>query len=37
MLRRSTKFQLILFVFITLIGVSYVSAEYVGLTKGLFG
>ena len=37
MLRRSTKIQLVLFVFITLIGVSYVSAEYVGLTKGLFG
>ncbi|MEO9137773.1 MAG: MCE family protein [Jatrophihabitans sp.] len=37
MLRRSTKVQLILFVIITLVGVSYVSAEYVGLTKGLFG
>ncbi|HEV7203618.1 MAG TPA: MCE family protein [Jatrophihabitans sp.] len=37
MLRRSTKFQLILFVVITLLGVSYVSAEYVGLTKSLFG
>lgn len=37
MLRRSTKIQLALFVIITLIGVSYVSAEYVGLTNGLFG
>lgn len=37
MLRRSTKIQLILFVILTLVGVSYVSAEYVGLTKGLFG
>jgi phospholipid/cholesterol/gamma-HCH transport system substrate-binding protein len=31
MLRRSTKFQLALFVIITLLGISYVSAEYVGL------
>lgn len=37
MLRRSTRIQLILFVILTLVGVSYVSAEYVGLTKGLFG
>lgn len=37
MLRRSTKIQLALFVIITLLGVSYVSAEYVGLTNGLFG
>ncbi|PZS13972.1 MAG: ABC transporter substrate-binding protein [Pseudonocardiales bacterium] len=37
MLRRTTKIQLILFAIITLVGVSYVSAEYVGLTKGLFG
>lgn len=37
MLRRSTKIQLIAFVIITLIGVSYVSAEYVGLTKTIFG
>ena len=37
MMRRSTKIQLILFVIITLVGVSYVSAEYVGLTKNLFG
>jgi phospholipid/cholesterol/gamma-HCH transport system substrate-binding protein len=34
-LRRATKIQLILFVFITLIGVSYVSAEYVGLFRGI--
>ncbi|HKC26458.1 MAG TPA: MCE family protein [Jatrophihabitans sp.] len=33
MLRRSTKIQLILFVVITLLGLSYVSAEYVGLGK----
>jgi phospholipid/cholesterol/gamma-HCH transport system substrate-binding protein len=33
MLRRTTKIQLILFVVITLLGVSYVSAEYVGLAK----
>jgi phospholipid/cholesterol/gamma-HCH transport system substrate-binding protein len=37
MLRRSTRIQLILFVVITLVGVSYVSANYVGLTKGWFG
>jgi phospholipid/cholesterol/gamma-HCH transport system substrate-binding protein len=37
MLRRSTKIQLVLFVIITLLGVSYVSATYVGLTNGLFG
>ncbi|MFN2519111.1 MAG: MCE family protein [Jatrophihabitantaceae bacterium] len=37
MLRRTTKIQLILFAIITLVGVSYVSAEYVGLAKGLFG
>jgi phospholipid/cholesterol/gamma-HCH transport system substrate-binding protein len=37
MLRRATKVQLILFVVITLVGVSYVSAEYVGLAKNLFG
>jgi phospholipid/cholesterol/gamma-HCH transport system substrate-binding protein len=36
MLLRSTKIQLALFVVITLIGVSYVSAKYVGLTNGLF-
>jgi phospholipid/cholesterol/gamma-HCH transport system substrate-binding protein len=34
---RSTKVRLALFVLITLLGVSYVSAKYVGLTKGLFG
>jgi phospholipid/cholesterol/gamma-HCH transport system substrate-binding protein len=34
MLRRSTKIQLVLFVLITLAGVSYVSANYVGLFKG---
>jgi phospholipid/cholesterol/gamma-HCH transport system substrate-binding protein len=37
MLRRSTKFQLILFVVITLLGVSYVGAEYVGLSKYVTG
>jgi phospholipid/cholesterol/gamma-HCH transport system substrate-binding protein len=37
MLRRSTKIQLILFVIITLLGITYVSANYVGLTKGLIG
>ena len=37
MLRRSTKFQLILFVVITLLGISYVGAEYVGLDKYVTG
>ena len=37
MLRRSTKIQLVIFVIITLLGVTYVSAEYVGLTNGIFG
>lgn len=37
MLRRTTRIQLIVFLVITLVGVSYVSAKYVGLTKGLFG
>lgn len=37
MLRRATKIQLILFVVITLLGVSYVSAEYVGVTKWITG
>ncbi|HZC70524.1 MAG TPA: MCE family protein [Jatrophihabitans sp.] len=37
MLRRSTKIQLIIFVVITLLGISYVSAKYVGLTKAIFG
>jgi len=36
-LTRSTKVRLILFVIVTLVGVSYVSAEYIGLTKGLIG
>ncbi len=36
MLRRGAKIQLIAFVLITLLGVSYVSAEYVGLFKGFF-
>jgi phospholipid/cholesterol/gamma-HCH transport system substrate-binding protein len=37
MLRRSTKVQLILFVVITLLGISYVSAKYVGLAKYVTG
>ena len=37
MLRRSTKIQLILFLVITLVGISYVSAEYVGLAKNVLG
>jgi phospholipid/cholesterol/gamma-HCH transport system substrate-binding protein len=37
MIRRSTKLQLIAFALITLIGVSYVSARYVGLGARLFG
>jgi phospholipid/cholesterol/gamma-HCH transport system substrate-binding protein len=37
MLRRSTKIQLIIFVVVTLLGVSYVSAEYVGLAKYVTG
>lgn len=37
MIRRVTKIQLILFVLITLSGVSYVSANYVGLFNGLLG
>ena len=37
MLLRSTKIQLIIFVIITLLGVTYVSANYVGLTEGLIG
>ena len=36
-LRRSIRLQLAAFVLITLLGVSYVSANYVGLTQGLFG
>ena len=35
MLRRSVKVQLILFVILTLVGVSYVGAEYVGLANGI--
>jgi phospholipid/cholesterol/gamma-HCH transport system substrate-binding protein len=35
MLRRSTKVQLIIFVVITLVGVSSVSAEYVGLGNAI--
>lgn len=35
MLRRSVKIQLMVFVLITLAGVSYVSAEYVGLFRGI--
>ena len=35
MLRRSVKVQLVLFVLITLAGVSYVGAEYVGLANGI--
>lgn len=31
--KRGTKVKLILFVVITLLGISYVSAKYVGLTK----
>src|SRR3954453_5463731 len=37
MIRRTTKIQLILFVVITLLGLSYVSAEYVGLAKYVTG
>lgn len=37
MLRRTVKIQLILFVLITLAGVSYVSVEYVGLFRGIGG
>jgi phospholipid/cholesterol/gamma-HCH transport system substrate-binding protein len=36
-LKRGTKIQLIVFVVITLLGVSYVSAEYVGLTSVFAG
>src|SRR3954447_8130194 len=37
MLRRTTKIQLILFIVITLVGISYVGAEYVGLSKYVTG
>lgn len=36
MLRRGTKIQLVLFLIITLAGVSYVGVNYVGLFKGFF-
>jgi phospholipid/cholesterol/gamma-HCH transport system substrate-binding protein len=36
-LRRSVKFQLIVFVVITLLGISYVAASYVGLGKYVTG
>jgi phospholipid/cholesterol/gamma-HCH transport system substrate-binding protein len=36
-LKRSTKFKLVLFVVITLLGVSYVAAKYVGLAKWVTG
>jgi phospholipid/cholesterol/gamma-HCH transport system substrate-binding protein len=37
MITRGTKIKLVLFILITLTGVSYVSANYVGLFNGLFG
>jgi phospholipid/cholesterol/gamma-HCH transport system substrate-binding protein len=37
MLKRSVKFQLIAFVAVSLLGISYVSSRYVGLTGSLFG
>lgn len=37
MIRRSTKLQLMAFLMLTVLGVSYVSARYVGLGKQLFG
>ncbi|MBN9620979.1 MAG: MCE family protein [Actinobacteria bacterium] len=37
MLRRSTKIQLLIFVVITLLGLTYVSSEYIGLTKYITG
>jgi len=37
MLRRSVKIQLLAFVAISLLGISYVSSRYVGLTSSLFG
>jgi phospholipid/cholesterol/gamma-HCH transport system substrate-binding protein len=37
MLRRSVKIQLLAFVVISLLGISYVSSRYVGLTSSLFG
>ena len=37
MLRRSVKIQLVAFVAISLLGISYVSSRYVGLTSSVFG
>lgn len=37
MLKRATKIQLIIFVVITLLGISYVSANYIGLSKYITG
>lgn len=37
MLRRSVKIQLLAFVVISLLGITYVSSRYVGLTSSLFG
>ena len=37
MIRRGTKVQLAVFLLITVVGVSYVSARYVGLGAALFG
>jgi phospholipid/cholesterol/gamma-HCH transport system substrate-binding protein len=36
MLRRGTKIQLLIFVAITLLGIAYVGAEYVGLASNVF-
>jgi phospholipid/cholesterol/gamma-HCH transport system substrate-binding protein len=36
-IKRSVRIRLMLFVLITLVGVSYVGAKYVGLTKGILG
>jgi phospholipid/cholesterol/gamma-HCH transport system substrate-binding protein len=37
MLRRSVKIQLVAFVALSLLGISYVSSRYVGLTRSVFG
>lgn len=37
MLRRTVKLQLLAFVAISLLGISYVSSRYVGLTSSVFG
>ena len=37
MLRRTVKIQLVAFVVLSLLGISYVSSRYVGLTSSLFG